>query len=148
MGDIIQVSGAEGGDGGGGRTGQEVRGAREGSCRRAKNWRLDPLAQSAPQSLRSHPGNTLRFRSCSKGGEPAVTSCLLQGGGGQAEPTETRKVSVPRGKGLPSLPSSGPPEPPHTSQRLPASDTLSPPKARSCSAPGLLSRRNLFLRHR
>lgn len=52
----------------------------------------------------------------------------------------------PREQGLPSLPSSRPRRGP--SELPPASDTLSPPKARSCSAPGLLSMRNLFLRHR
>ena len=51
-------------------------------------------------SFRNRPASTPRSRGCSKGGEPAATSCRLLDGGGQAEAMETQAVSVP-GAGTP-----------------------------------------------
>lgn len=110
VGDVIQVRGAEGGDeGGGGGTGQEVRGTGEGACRELRTgaW---PLAHRSPLcALRKPPANTPRFRSCSEGGEPAATSCLLPRGGGPAKTTEAQVVSVPGSKASPACPPLGDP---------------------------------------
>ena len=51
-------------------------------------------------SFRNCPASTPRSRGCSKGGEPAATSCQLLGGGGRAEAMEAQAVSVP-GAGTP-----------------------------------------------